>query len=161
MDNFEEIKPVAQEDTEVDALWVSEDIRSYIYETAKWARFLAIFGMVLAALTVISAMSASAVLTALSAANPGNPLAGMNPTVLTIIYLLLALVEFYPSFLLYKFSAAATQAVLYADQENFSIATSKLKSYFKFWGILVMTLIALYVLMIIVVVVGTATGKGV
>lgn len=159
MDNFEEVKPEIQDTNEVDALWITEDIRSYIYDTAKWGRFLSIVGIVISALTAMSAMNAGAIITALSAASPGNPMASLNPAVLTVLYLLFALFIFYPSFLLYKFSTAATQAVLYADQPSLSIAMGKLKSLFKFWGILMIIFISFYVLATILLVIGTVTGK--
>ncbi|RAJ29620.1 DUF5362 family protein [Pedobacter cryoconitis] len=149
MDNFEEIKPELQEDAEVDALWITEDIRSYIYDAAKWTRFLSIVGFVLTAMFVMSAFSVGAMLSTLSTTMPGNPMLKLGSTVWTIIYLLFALLQFYPSFLLYKFSTSATKAVLFADQPSLGEAISKLKSFFKFWGILTIVIIALYILMIV------------
>jgi hypothetical protein len=149
MDNFEEIKPELQEDAEVDALWITEDIRSYIYDAAKWTRFLSIVGFVLTAMFVMSAFSVGAMLSALSTTMPGNPMLKLGSGVWTVVYLLFALLQFYPSFLLYKFSSSATKAVLFADQPSLGEAIGKLKSFFKFWGILTIVIIALYVLMIV------------
>ncbi|MGY0040669.1 DUF5362 family protein [Pedobacter sp. NJ-S-72] len=150
MDNFEEIKPELQEDAEVDALWITEDIRSYIYDAAKWTRFLSIVGFVLTAMFVMSAFSVDAMLSTLSKTMPGNPMLGLGSACrVTIIYLLFALLQFYPSFLLYKFSTSANKAVLFADQPSLGEAISKLKSFFKFWGILTIVIIALYILMIV------------
>ncbi|MBB5639132.1 hypothetical protein HDF26_005380 [Pedobacter cryoconitis] len=150
MDNFEEIKPELQEDAEVDALWITEDIRSYIYDAAKWTRFLSIVGFVLTAMFVMSAFSVGAMLSTLGTTMPGNPMLKLGSTVWTVIYLLFALLQFYPSLLLYKFSKSATQAVLFADQPSLGEAMGKLKSFFKFWGILTIVIIALYILMIVV-----------
>jgi len=152
MDNFEEITPEVQEDAEVDALWITEDIRSYIYQAAKWTRFLAIVGFVFAAMFVMSAFSVGAIYSTLSSAMPGNPLLKLGPAVLTVFYLLIGLLQFYPSFLLYKFSTSANKAVLFADQPSLGEAISKLKSFFKFWGVLTIALIAMYILMIVMVV---------
>src|SRR4051812_44192688 len=120
MDNIEEIKPDLPEEDEVDALWVNEDVRSYIYETAKWAGFLSIVGFVFSALTAITAFGAGAMLSTMSAISPGNPLMKIGSAGLTIIYLLFALMQFYPSLQLYRFSSASKQAVLFSDQESFS-----------------------------------------
>ncbi|QNK61927.1 hypothetical protein H7F33_15380 [Pedobacter sp. PAMC26386] len=156
MDNFEEIKPELQEDAEVDALWITEDIRSYIYDAAKWTRFLSIVGFVLTAMCVMSAFSVAPMLEALSKTMPGNPMLKLGPAVWTIVYLLFALLQFYPSFLLYKFSTSANKAVLFADQPSLGEAISKLKSFFKFWGILTLVIISLYILMIVLVIAGQA-----
>jgi len=156
MDEFEETKPEIQQDEQVEALWISEDVRSYIYDMAKWARFLSIVGFVFSAMIVLSAFSTGAFMAGIAASSPGNPLLALGATGLTILYLLIGLLQFYPSFLLYKFSTAAMRAVLFADQEGLSVAMSKLKSFFKFWGILTIIFLVFYVLVIVVAVLGVA-----
>jgi len=161
MGDFEETKPEFQSEEEVDALWISEDVRSYIYDMAKWARFLSVVGFVFSAMIVLSAFSTGAFMTGLAASSPGNPLLALGATGLTVIYLLVGLLQFYPSFLLYKFSTAAMQAVLFADQEGLSIAMGKLKSFFKFWGILTIVFLVFYILAIVAAVMGAAGMAGV
>jgi hypothetical protein len=159
MDNFEEIEPVSPQEDEVEALWVSEDVRSYLYEAAKWTKFLSIVGFVFSAMTAIGAFGAGAVLNSVSAVSPNNPLMKVGAAGLTVIYLLFALFQFYPSFLLYKFSTATNQAVLFGDQQSLSTAVSKIKSFFKFWGIITIIFIAFYAIMIIfMAVVGVAVA---
>jgi hypothetical protein len=160
MDEFEEVKPDFQQEEEVDALWISEDVRSYLYETAKWTKFLSVVGFVFSALTAITAFGASAVLNSLATVSPDNPMLKIGSSAITIIYLLLALMQFYPSFLLFKFATGANQAVLYGDQASLSAAMSKLKSFFKFWGILTILFIAFYILMMLfAVVIGMGASR--
>jgi len=149
MSDFEEIKQNPEEEEETGALWITEDVRSYVYETAKWTKFLSVVGFVFSALTAITAFGASAFLTSLATVSPGNPLLKMGSAAITILYLLIALIQFYPSFLLFKFSTSATQAILYADEASLSIAMSKLKSFFKFWGILTMIFIGFYIMVLL------------
>jgi len=160
MDNFEEIKPELIESEEADTLWVSEDVRSYIYEASKWTKFLSIVGFVFTAMIAISAFSAGAVLNSLAMLSPENPLVKMGSAAVTVLYLLFALLYFYPSFLLFRFSNAASQAVLYADQASLGAAMSKLKSFFKFWGILTIVFIIFYILGIIFAVTIAMSMKG-
>ena len=132
MDDFEEIKPDFQEEEEeVEALWISEDVRSYIYETAKWTKFLSIVGFIFSALTALTAFGANAFLSTIAAASPDSPLLKVGAAGITIVYLLLAVIQFYPSFQLYKFSIAANQAILFGEQATLSEAMGKLKSFFK------------------------------
>ncbi|MET1054314.1 MAG: DUF5362 family protein [Pedobacter sp.] len=154
MDNFEEIDPVSPQEDEVEALWVSEDVRSYLYETAKWTKFLSIVGFVFAGMTAIGAFGAGAVLDTVSSVTPNSPLMKIGAAGLTIMYLLIALFIFYPSYLLFKFSAATNQAVLFADQPSLSVAMGKMKSYFKFYGIVTIIFIAFYAFAIIAVAIG-------
>jgi len=157
MENFEEIDPISPQDDEVEALWISEDVRSYLYETAKWTKFLSIVGFVFAGITAVGAFGAGAVLSALG---PNNPLSKIGAAGLTIVYLVFALIEFYPSYLLYKFSASTNQAVLFGDQLSLSDAMHKMKSFFKFWGIIMIAFIAFYAMMIITIVVAGIAVAG-
>ncbi len=147
MENIEETNE--QDLNQEEELSITEDIRSYIYETAKWTRFLAIVGFIFSAFTAMFAFSASAFLTTLATVQPANPLLQLGPGVLMVVFLLFALLYFYPSLLLFNYSSAAKNAVLYADQAGLMVAMSKLKSFFKFWGILMMVFILLYLLAIL------------
>ena len=58
---------------------------------------------------------------------------------------------------MFKHSNAARKAVLYGDQESLSVAMLNLKSFFKFWGVLMIVLMAFYFLVILMAVI---TGLG-
>jgi hypothetical protein len=149
MENFDEPETGLSAEHEMETLIITEDIRSYIYESAKWSRFLSIVGFILTFFMVIAALSMNSIMSAMSQIPAYSGLAKFGSAGLTLLYLMLALVYFYPSFLMYKFAASAKQAVLYGDQASLSLAMSKVKSIFKFWGILTIILISFYVIMIL------------
>lgn len=153
MENFEDAEPIEEAGDEQEKLVVTEEIRSYIYETAKWTKFLSVVGLVVAAFLALMALSANAIMQELLVAAPGNPMGQLGSTFLTVYFLSFSLMLFYPSFLLFKYSNAANTAVLYADQESFTIAMKKMKSVFKFWGIMTIIVLALYLLSILLAVV--------
>ena len=161
MENFEERERQPEEDVvqEEEQLVVTEEIRSYIYETAKWTRFLSIVGLVFSAFLALMAFSANGLIEGLATAAPSSPLVQLGTTFLTVYFLCISLMLFYPSFLLFKYSNAANTAVLYADQENFTVAMKKMKSVFKFWGIVTIVILALNVISVLLAIlakVGTA-----
>lgn len=158
MENFEEAESAEHLEQGQEQLIVTEEIRSYIYETAKWTKFLSIVGLVFAVFLALMAFSANAIIDALVVATPGNPLAQMGTAFLTVYFLSISLMLFYPSFLLFKYSNAATTAVLYADQENFTVAMKKMKSVFKFWGIIAIIVLSLYILSILLAIVAKIGG---
>ena len=158
MENFEGTEPIEDAGQEQEQLVVTEEIRSYIYETAKWTRFLAIVGLVFAAFMALMAFSAGGIIEGLAAAAPGNPLVQLGTTFLTVYFLCISLMLFYPSFLLFKYANAANAAVLYADQESFTIAMKNMKSVFKFWGIIAIVVLVLNVLSILFAVVAKIGG---
>ncbi|WP_293788579.1 hypothetical protein [uncultured Pedobacter sp.] len=146
MEDFE--KEVPQEVK----LIVTEEMRSYFYDMSKWARFLSVVGFVISAFLTLSSFGIGAAITANPAMlNQLGPLAGIGATGITIFYLLLALLFFYPSLLLMRFSAKGKQGVLFGDQENFNDAIANVKSLFKFWGILTIVFLASYFLLILAV----------
>lgn len=153
MDNFEENQPLMHEESQFEALLVTEDIRSYIYETAKWTNFLSIVGFILCALLVIFAFSVGAILNLSSAVTDMGTMGTIGSAGLTFVYLLMALLYFYPSLLLFKYSSAAKKAILYGDQLSLSNSMAKMKSFFKFWGILTIIMLAFYVIIFLFVIV--------
>ena len=153
MENFEEAELVEESGQQQEQLVVTEEIRSYIYETAKWTKFLSVVGLVFSVFLALMAFSANAIIEGLMVAAPANPLIQMGTAFLTAYFLFISLMLFYPSFLLFKYSNAANTAVLYADQENFTTAMRKMKSVFKFWGIVAIIVLALYILSFLLVIV--------
>ena len=139
-------------------LIVSEDMRSYIYDSAKWANFLAVVGfviagfLVLASFTIGSAMRTDPKLAAAMAASAISPLG------VTIFCLVCAFSVFYPSLLLFKYAAQAKIGILYGEQSNLDEALGKMKSLFKFWGIITIVFLSLYILFIVIGVMTTVTG---
>jgi hypothetical protein len=161
MDNIEETNQELSAELPQQPLIITEDIRSYLYDTAKWTKFLSIVGFVITAMVAMMGFGAGAFVSILAKMSPGNPLAAMGSGFLTVYFLVIALLYFYPSLLLYKHSNAANKAILYGDQESLAEAMINLKSFFKFWGILMIVLISFYILTLILVIVagmGAAVG---
>jgi hypothetical protein len=146
------------EEQEPVVLHITEDIRSYLYETSKWTKFLSIIGFVATVFMVMLAFSVSAMMGAMDTMTAGNnPYAQIPQGVLTFWLLIAALIYFYPSFLLFKYSSSCKQAVLYGDNESLSLAMGKMKSFFKFWGVLFIVLLSFYLITFIMIVVSMVT----
>ena len=64
------------------------------------------------------------------------------------MYLLMALLYFFPSRYLYIFSSNVNTALFSNDQDALSAGFENLKSNFKFWGILMICMIGFYILAI-------------
>lgn len=136
-------------------LVVSEEMRSYLYDMAKWAGFLAIVGFVFTGLMIVGAFAFGAALGTdpqLIASN--SPLASLGSLGFTILCLVYAFAIFYPSLLLFKYSSKAKLGILYGDQGSLNEALSKLKSLFKYWGILTIVFVSLYLVLLISTVMG-------
>jgi len=132
-------------------LIVTEEMRSYIYETTKWTRFLSIIGFILSVFLIMGSFGiGAAVKTNPAILKPLGPFANIGAIGITVLYLLLALIYFYPSLLLFRFSNKGRQGVLYGDQESLNNALLSMKSLFKFWGISTIVIMIGYFLLILV-----------
>ncbi|MGY3054782.1 hypothetical protein ACVWYG_002991 [Pedobacter sp. UYEF25] len=146
MEDLETAEPTAVK------LIVTEEMRSYIYDITKWAKFLSIIGYAVAILLLLGSFSIGSLLNSNPSALAAlGPLAKGGSTLISIIYLLIAAFYFYPSMLLGRISARGKQAVLFGDQENLDSTLLQMKSLFKFWGIITLVIIVAYVLLVILV----------
>ncbi len=136
-------------------LIVTEDMRSYIYDMAKWANFLGIVGLVISAFLLLAALTVGPTINA----NPEmakmlGQLGAMDGTTISIVFLIYGALIFYPSLLMMRYASKAKQGVLYGDQENLNEATSRLKSIFKYFGVLTIVFIVLYLMTLFSAVLG-------
>jgi Family of unknown function (DUF5362) len=136
-------------------LQVTPLAQSYLAESARWAKFLAIMGFILCGIMTIIAFFMPVFLTQLppSPAMPSGLTAAMK-TGMTIGYVLFALLLFFPCLYLYKFSGKMQYAVKAVNQESFDQSLMNLKSMFKFYGVFTIIIISFYALAFIVAVAG-------
>ena len=77
---------------------------------------------------------------------------------ISILYLLMALLYFFPSLYLYRFSEKANRALDKKDSNELEVALGNLKSTFKFYGIAAIVIISLYLLIFIFAGLGGGLG---
>ena len=151
----------------MDQLTLSEQSVSFLRETKKWTYFLAIMGFVGAAFMLLAGIFMTIVFSVVDvfANMPNKP--EFPFALLGILYVFLAVVYFFPAYYLYKFSKEMSDALLAWDDTKLTSAIRYLKKHFKFIGIMIIAVIALYIVLIIVMVIvgvmsmqhATATGS--
>jgi len=153
MEEFEQQKP------EEVKLVITEDMRSYLYDITKWAKFLSVIGFVIAVFVFLAAFSIPSLISSNPAvAKQMSQLGEGGTTIITVIYFILGLFLFYPSVLLNKIANKGKQGVLFGDQESLNQSVSSLKSLFKFWGIITIAIIVFYFLLVLLVSTGMAVA---
>lgn len=129
----------------------------HLAESAKWARFLAIIGFVLIALIVLAAALFLTMGSALSDAFVQSGAPPLTGFLIGVIYLVLGGIYLYPTVQLFNF-AKHTKAALQSNQSRqLTESMGNLKNVFKFFGILTVIVIGIYLLMIVLVL---AMGAG-
>ncbi|RZK48036.1 MAG: hypothetical protein EOO99_11620 [Pedobacter sp.] len=129
-------------------MMVTEDMRSYLYDAARWARFIGIAGMIMAVLVLLSGLSLTATLSRPEFRQAGV-FSNFAPQDLVLLFLVMGGFVFAVSFFLYKFAQKTTQGILYMHPESLTQGLKKLKTYFTFQGILLLIYFAINILAII------------
>ncbi|MCB0630718.1 MAG: DUF5362 family protein [Saprospiraceae bacterium] len=133
---------------------LSDQMRLYIKEIASWSFFLSIVGFVFIGFMVLFGLFAGVILSSIM----GNEMMGMmgmmGPGLMSGLYLVLALVYFFPVFYLFRFSSKAKTALRTGDDTELTVAFENLKSHYKFMGILTIVIISLYFLIFLFGIVG-------
>jgi hypothetical protein len=75
---------------------------------------------------------------------------------MTVVYLLLALLFFFPCLYLFKFSVKMQASLNSMSQENFEESLKNLKSMFKFYGICTIVMLSIYALIFLIAMIGAA-----
>lgn len=124
---------------------LSEQGKKYLLEASKWANFIAIVGFIAIGLLIIMSFSIGTILASL----PEGSLGGLPPKFFSFFYLIMAGIYFIPVFFLFQFGQKTKQAILEEDHNLMTFGFKKLRSHYKFIGILFIIFIALYFLLII------------
>ena len=136
------------------------EAQSYLKEAGKWAKFLAIMGFIFCGLILVLAIFAGTVFSIMSSVVPnGNSIPAGLGGIVSVIYILIDVVYFFFPYYLYQFSDKIKKGINFNDTAHVTAATEKLKSFFKYWGILTVIIIAFYALAIIIlIIVAIAAG---
>ena len=123
-------------------LQLNEESKSFLKETAKWAYFLSILGFVGVGFMVILALFMGTIFSKLGVF--GARFGMMEGGFITVIYLLFAVLYFFPVYYLFQFASKAKVAFSTTDNEKLTASFEYLKSHYKFMGILALVIFSFY-----------------
>jgi len=123
---------------------ITADGNSYLRTTAQWATFMAILGFIGTVLLVVVAFF----MMIISPMSSLGSTFGFPMSLIGVLYLLMAVLYFFPAYYLYSFADKAKQALDGNKQELFDESLKNLKRMFKFLGIMTIVLISAYLIAI-------------
>ncbi|MFI1743149.1 hypothetical protein [Thalassobellus sediminis] len=136
-------------------LEVNDEIKGFLKEIAKWAYFLSILGFVGIAFMIIGGVGVS-LYTGLNQFG-GNTAYGLGYSAgIGLVYVILALIYFFPVIYLFKFSVKMKKALKSINNEDFKNAFLNLKSHYKFMGIFTIVIISIYFFILVGAIAGNA-----
>ena len=135
---------------------LSPQIKTFLKETAKWAKFISIVGFVGVGLMVIFALFAGAIFSSF-ASDFGEDFP--FPTFLfSVIYLIFAAIAYFPILYLYRFANNMQIALQRGDQHVLQNSFENLKSHYKFYWIMLAIILGFYALMLVLSIIGGAAA---
>lgn len=120
-------------------------MKKSFFEMAKWAQILSIIGFIGIGLLIYLIIILFSGFSRFS-----NSMGGGIPTILiSSFYLIVALIYLFPTYRLFQFSKYMKEGLLESDEESITLAIERLKSVFKFIGVVTLLFILVYVLIIL------------
>ena len=138
--------------TQLEQLTITNASKNFLKETAKWAKFLSIIGFILIAIMLVFAFFATTIFELAGKMQPGMP-ESLGLT-MTVTYLVLAIIYFFPVYYLLQFSNKMKTALSTKNDETLAKAFEMLKSHYKFIGVFTIITMSLYALLIVAAVFG-------
>ncbi len=118
--------------------------KKFLNEAAKWAIILSIIGFIGIGLMIIMSFSMGTILSQIP-----NDALGVPTQFFSFFYLILAGISFIPIYFLFQFGNNIKNAIKNNDTDLLTFGLKKLKSHYKFIGILTIILMSLNLLFII------------
>ncbi len=122
--------------------------RNHIAETIKWAKFISIVGFVVIGLMVIMAFGMGAIFGMLEGNLQQEAQMPFPSFLFTVIYLIIALIYFFPVYYLYQFTSKMKTAIKTENGRLMDEAFGYLKAHYKFIGIIIAIGVGLYVVVL-------------
>lgn len=139
------------EENKVTDLQLTLDSKDFLKEIAKWAYFLSIMGYIGIGFLVLFAIFAGTIFSSIGQMGGAAGAMGSMPgAFLTVLYLLMAALYFFPVYYLNKFASNMKTALSQNDNDLLSTSLEYLKSHYKFMGIMTIVILSLYALILVV-----------
>jgi hypothetical protein len=141
-----------QENNELFSLSIDPVVKSHLYETARWAKLLAIVGS-LSLLLIVAAGICQYLMLSQFGDSFGMEFQTMRVVIL-IVYFIIIIIALFPLIYLFRFSGKMKSALKANDQTAFNESFLHLKQYFRFLGIITIIGVVLFALSIAVAIPG-------
>jgi hypothetical protein len=131
-------------------LHVDNDAKMYLAETSKWAKFLSIVGFIGMGLMVIMGFFMGSIMSNYAGLMGMPSGEGWFLSSLSFIYIVIAALYIYPLWKLYQFADLSKRALVTNDSTLLTNALEAQKSMFKFMGIWVIVVLAVYAILLVI-----------
>lgn len=128
-------------------LQLTSESKEFLKEAGKWAYFLGIIGFIGIGFLVIISFFIGGIFASMDSYGARMP---FPPVMLTVLYLAMAVIYFFPVLYLFNFGSKIKRAFADNDIEALTEGIKNLKSHYKFVGIFTLAILGLYALIFII-----------
>lgn len=128
-------------------LELNEQAVDALRSSAKWSMFLAIMGFIGIGFMILGAIAMTSIMSIIPS-SPTSPFGNLKGFI-SGIYIVMALIYFFPVYYLYKYASDMKNALLSSSSDMVGTALGYLKSHHKYLGISIIVIISLYIIFII------------
>ena len=121
----------------------------HLVETAKWAKFLAIVGIILSSLLALIAVFAGTLMGMFIPSEVGQSISTVS---ISIVYILIAAVYLFTSIYLFRFAVKMQNSLGLNDQDQFNAALSNQRIFYRIIGIIMIIYLVIIALAIVIMV---------
>jgi len=143
-------------------LEINRIAKDYLYETAKWGKFLGIMGFIVTGLMIVFGIFYSFILSSVpNVSNDGFYQVGYllgYGLGFTLVYILAAVLYFFPALYLFRYSSKLKIAIQTSNSQELVNAFSNQKSLYKYSGIFTIIVLGFYALALLIMLAGLAIG---
>ncbi len=128
---------------------VSEEMLASLRQTKPWVRLFSVIGFLSIALMLFGALSVMAAGLMMSGSEGGDGAATIGLMAMGVVYLLMALVYFFPALYLWQYASAIGRLLGSEEVADLEEALNRQKAFWKFIGILVVVMFGLMLLAVL------------
>ena len=134
-------------------LVITNEAYKSLLSSSKWAKFLAIIGFIGIGLTVVFGLLTSISMSTMIEKVPSdNPLFYINGGFIAVIYLVTGFAFLFPLIALYKYASKINRGLQVRDQLTIDSAFDNLRKFFKYYGILIIVFLSIYLILFLVLI---------
>jgi hypothetical protein len=137
-------------------LQVDQTAMTYLRDAARWAKFLAVAGFIFCGLFVVVAVLFVSLLSSLFNSVGANGVAGIGAVPIAFVYILIAILNFFPCLYLYNFAVKMQVALAGNDQEQLNTSFKNMRAFYRFVGVMMIIGLGFFLLGILGMVLVTA-----
>jgi len=151
------------QNTSLFGLGIDPAAKAHLAEAARWARFLAIVGFIMCGLVVVVGIFAGSIFGTMASSFGGT--AGLTPggvgfsAFFAVIYIVMALVIFFPYLFLFRFANKMKTALVSNDQTTLNTSFQNLKIMFRYVGIVTIIGLAFYAIIFLIAILGAGLTR--